>query len=158
MRASSPASRVSSERCGLRRTCGLRDERALCTAAPILRSAPRRCPSISATSSALPSKRPCSSSTRDAPMSSEENRPSSRLSKPKRANRSSCASATARNWCATASGCDASRNCACTPAAARKAVKRRPRLRHRLAQVYLGPVRACEHLVHVRQRVHAQLA
>eukprot|EP00965_Chrysotila_dentata_P073570 2430053-Pleurochrysis_carterae.AAC.1 len=64
-----------------------------------------------------PSKQPCSSRMRDAPMRRVEKRPSSRLSKPKSAKRSSCAAATARICCAAASGCVVSQNWARTVAA-----------------------------------------
>eukprot|EP00965_Chrysotila_dentata_P028113 934987-Pleurochrysis_carterae.AAC.1 len=76
------------------------------------RRASRRWPSSSAIRSRSPSKQPCSSRMRDAPTRSVAQRPSSRLSKPKSANRSSCAAATARICCAAASGCAVSQNCA----------------------------------------------
>eukprot|EP00965_Chrysotila_dentata_P257503 6212905-Pleurochrysis_carterae.AAC.3 len=128
IRASSPASTVRSACCPSRRTCGFFEMRALCTAAPILRKALRRCNSTSAISSGSCPGWPWSSTRREAPMSSDANRPSSRRSKPNSAKTSSCMVASARICSAATSGVGVSQNWPHTPAsdAARPWTTRKP--------------------------------
>eukprot|EP00965_Chrysotila_dentata_P260751 6214024-Pleurochrysis_carterae.AAC.2 len=94
---------------------------------------------------------PCSSTRRDAPMSSDANRPSSRLSKPKSAKMSSCMRCHLRRG-------RVAELTAHSRLRRRASVHHCARLARCLPQVEVRSVRTLQHLVNHLERVPLQLA